>query len=240
MPNKAESRKNFFRDHVIVHTYIRNYLPTLCNMLFSTVLFLAGLVGLANAHFQLQFPSPRGKFDEDNEPKFCDGYDTASKNRTQFPLSGGFFTLNSEHAKWTSGVLLSTAQNPTSFDGFSQLVPFFQLEGEGVFCIPLNLASAPSVQEGSNVTIQIVFDGGDGNLYQCADLTLSKSASISGVTCSNATGTSTSSAAAGGSSATSPAAATATTSPKPSGGAIGRAVSMGYLGAVAGVILLTL
>lgn len=30
-----------------------------------------------------------------------DGYNTASSNRTAFPLSGGFYSLNSEHPRWT-------------------------------------------------------------------------------------------------------------------------------------------
>lgn len=33
---------------------------------------------------------------------FIDGYGTPAANRTEFPLSGGFFTLNSEHPQWTS------------------------------------------------------------------------------------------------------------------------------------------
>lgn len=36
----------------------------------QTLLF-AALAGLASAHFQLQFPAPRGAFDEDQEPTFC-------------------------------------------------------------------------------------------------------------------------------------------------------------------------
>ena len=82
------------------------------------VFLFALLAASVNAHFQLQYPPPRGVFDEDNEPTFCgtirqlhsifddvyfvlDGYLTAITNRSQFPLSGGFFSLNSEHPKWT-------------------------------------------------------------------------------------------------------------------------------------------
>lgn len=121
-----------------------------------------------------------------------DGYNTAAPNRTQFPLNSGFFSMNSEHTSWTgkllgipflgtrsripcqitytvwfvAGVLVSTAQNPTSFNNFSQVVPFFQMQGEGLFCFPLSLGSSSNVSDGSNVTIQIVFNGGDGTLYQ--------------------------------------------------------------------------
>ncbi|TFK41393.1 hypothetical protein BDQ12DRAFT_679389 [Crucibulum laeve] len=124
----------------------------------SSILFLISLLSVVvNAHFQLQFPAPRGVFVENDEPNFCDGYNTAASNRTAFPLTGGFFTLNSEHPKWTSEVLLSTASNPTSFDNFSSVVPFFQLNGEGIFCIPLDFSktNATGLKDGQNVTIQV-------------------------------------------------------------------------------------
>ncbi len=34
-------------------------------------LFAAVFASVASAHFQLQFPDPRGAFNEDNEPTFC-------------------------------------------------------------------------------------------------------------------------------------------------------------------------
>ncbi|KAJ7107670.1 hypothetical protein C8R43DRAFT_852310, partial [Mycena crocata] len=150
----------------------------------------ASLIALANAHFQLQFPTPRGPFVEDDEPKFCDGYDTPAGNRTVFPLTGGFFSLNSEHESWTAGVTITTKPNSTSFDDFSTIVPFFKLTGEGAFCIPLDLSktNATGLSDGLNVTLQIVFNGGDNTLFQCADLTLSSTANIaSTVTCANGT-----------------------------------------------------
>jgi len=146
---------------------------------------------MASAHFQLQFPAPRGVFDQDNEPTFCDGYDNPATNRTQFPLTGGFFTLNSEHPQWTLGVFVSSAANATSFSDFSQVKPFFQDQGEGGFCVPLDFSSnanGSSLTAGQNVTIQVEYNGGDGNLFQCADLTLSNGSNLlSGVTCTNAT-----------------------------------------------------
>ena len=90
----------------------------------STLVFLFALLAVSvNAHFQLQYPPPRGVFDEDNEPTFCgtrchlhcsfahiylalDGYLTAVTNRSQFPLSGGFFSMNSEHPQWTGKSVL--------------------------------------------------------------------------------------------------------------------------------------
>ncbi|VDB84491.1 unnamed protein product [Peniophora sp. CBMAI 1063] len=152
-----------------------------------------------NAHFQLQYPEPRGPFVEDDEPTFCDNYVNAVDNRTAFPLSGGYIKINSEHTSWTFGVEISTKQNPTSFANFTanntdngqeQLVrQFSQGSGEGSFCIPLDLNSTgiSGVQDGANVTLQFIFDGGDGELFQCADLTLAANASLPGG-CSNSTG----------------------------------------------------
>lgn len=56
------------------------------------------------------------------------------------------------------GVLVSSAANPTSFNNFSQVVPFFQVNGEGKFCIPLDFtanANGTSLKDGQNVTIQV-------------------------------------------------------------------------------------
>ncbi|KIP10575.1 hypothetical protein PHLGIDRAFT_65374 [Phlebiopsis gigantea 11061_1 CR5-6] len=162
-------------------------------MRFATLPILAALLGSASAHFQLQYPPPRGVFAEDTEPTFCDGYTSAVSNRTEFPLSGGFVSLNSEHPVWALGVQLSTLANPQSFQNFSAAVPFFQVTGEGLFCFPVDLAAAglAGVQDGANVTLQFTFDGGDGELFQCADLTLRSGASVAGsVACTNATGAS--------------------------------------------------
>ncbi|RDB28521.1 hypothetical protein Hypma_015284 [Hypsizygus marmoreus] len=167
-------------------------------MLFSLFAVLAFLSGLASAHFRLLYPEPRGLYVADEEPKFCGGYNNAVSNRTIFPLSGGFFTVNSGHGGWTAGVIISTVQNPTSFDNFSvsgqqQIVgPYAKEEAAGTFCIPLNISAAgiDGATDGANVTIQIVFAGGDGNLYQCADLTLSSELTAPpNATCHNETAT---------------------------------------------------
>ncbi len=84
---------------------------------FSTFALLASAITAVNAHFQLAFPPPRGSFDDNNEVNFCgnvarflsirglifalDNYSNAVSNRSEFPLSGGFITLNSEHPTWS-------------------------------------------------------------------------------------------------------------------------------------------
>jgi hypothetical protein len=73
------------------------------------------------------------------------------------------------------GILLSTAQDPTSFNNFTnssggqQLARnFASATGSGGFCIPLDLSNTgiSGVSDGANVTLQFLYNGGDGNLYQ--------------------------------------------------------------------------
>ncbi|KAI0318616.1 hypothetical protein OF83DRAFT_1241998 [Amylostereum chailletii] len=171
------------------------------------------LFAAVQAHFTLNFPDPRGAFVEDDEPTFCDGYAHASSNRSSFPLSGGFVKITSEHPSWTLGVLLSTQSDPNSFEAFrsngnDQLARNYASgSGEGDFCIPLDLSSAgiSGVQNAANVTIQLVFNGGDGSLFQCADLIISDSFTTN-ESCSNGTDSSSSSTASSTASGTSAAA----------------------------------
>ncbi|KAI0343899.1 hypothetical protein BDW22DRAFT_1355118 [Trametopsis cervina] len=165
------------------------------------VTFLLIFPALALAHFQLQFPPPRGPFVASNEPNYCDGYVSTTDNRTNFPLDGGFYSLHSGHPSWTFGVQIANTQNPTSFDNFTTTVPFFPNTGAGNFCFPVNLktSSGSNLVNGANVTLQFVYDGGDGALYQCADVTLVSGLKIdSSVQCVNQTTPSSSSSSAPG------------------------------------------
>ena len=40
-------------------------------MVFVSVVLAAAFATVANAHFQLQYPVPRGPFVQDSEPTFC-------------------------------------------------------------------------------------------------------------------------------------------------------------------------
>jgi len=84
---------------------------------FYSFALLTSIITAVNAHFQLAFPPPRGPFDDDNEVNFCgkvtrfvlirvlmsaaDNYVDAVSNRSEFPLKGGFVTLQSEHPNWS-------------------------------------------------------------------------------------------------------------------------------------------
>jgi hypothetical protein len=86
--------------------------------MLSSIVFATVLSTAVQAHFQLQYPIPRGPFVQDSEPSFCgqpeiiyilfvdahrivDGYNDAVDNRTVFPLSNGIININSEHPLWT-------------------------------------------------------------------------------------------------------------------------------------------
>jgi hypothetical protein len=63
----------------------------------------------------------------------------------------------------SAGVIISTVQNPISFDNFTsngqqQIVgPFAHEEDAGIFCMPLDLSddNITGVEDGANVTIQV-------------------------------------------------------------------------------------
>ncbi|KAI0662616.1 hypothetical protein C8Q70DRAFT_959964 [Cubamyces menziesii] len=224
-------------------------------MRVATAAFISGLLTVASAHFQLQYPPPRGVFVEDKEPTFCDGYATAVSNRTVFPTNGGIVSLHSEHVHWTLGGIIATVQNPTSFDNFSSggqfqfVMPFFQTSGEGDFCFPVDFGAqnVTGVKNGANVTLQLIYDGGDGQLYQCADLTLSDSASVpQSVSCTNSTNAATtpfstsvnpdptSTSPSGTSSSTST--ATSTTNAAPMNVAVGFSGLAGIVGAIVALL----
>ncbi|KAF9451779.1 hypothetical protein P691DRAFT_806877 [Macrolepiota fuliginosa MF-IS2] len=166
-------------------------------MRYPALSALALFASTANAHFRLNFPAPRGP-DTEGELKFCAGYTEVTTNRTTFPLSGGFFTIKQNHTPWSGAVLISTEQNPNDFGAFNdtkgeQFVRYWaNTDVVGNLCIPLDLSrtNIPGVRDGANVTIQIAVIGGDGELFQCADLTLSNNYTIPkeiSDTCSNTT-----------------------------------------------------
>ena len=77
------------------------------------------------------------------------------------------------------GGIIATVQDPTSFNdfrdssnNFQQFLPFFGTTGEGLFCVDvaLNTTDISGIKDGANVTLQFVFDGGDGQLYQASAL----------------------------------------------------------------------
>lgn len=153
-------------------------------MKFFPLLALASVVA---AHFQLNYPPTRG-FDDDKEPTpICGGFDTIN-NRTDFPLSGGQLQITSFHTLASVFAEISFNSNPTSFTQFNTssngtnypfLIPVNQIpEGAACWNVDVSALNVTEAKDGTNATIVIIFDGGDGTLYQCADLVLRSNATI--------------------------------------------------------------
>lgn len=160
------------------------------------------------AHYTVTYPSSRG-FDETKEPTApCGGFDTVG-TRTPFPLKGGFVEINSGHTSYSYVVNLLVKDAPTTADFSNSTANVQVATGTRAYpqaaCLSLDdLSKNADAKAGAEATLQIVYNGGDGQLYQCIDVTLADSVSDWNSTmCVNADGSSTagSSASASGSGA---------------------------------------
>ncbi|KAG2229758.1 hypothetical protein INT48_004762 [Thamnidium elegans] len=156
-------------------------------------LLLAGVLQIVSAHFELKYPTTRG-FDETKEPTFpCGGFDTV-QNRTQVPLKDAFVEINSGHTSYSYVVNVLAKNDPTTAD-FSTAVVAVSSGTRNypqAACLSLNLSNGTGITNGSNATIQVIFNGGDGLLYQCTDVTFVDSApNFDQSMCVNADGSST-------------------------------------------------
>ncbi len=57
------------------------------------------------------------------------------------------------------GVLISTLENPQSFNNFSQVNTFAQENGEGLFCFPLDFTTANVTSLGLKIGRQRYYPG---------------------------------------------------------------------------------
>lgn len=123
----------------------------------------------ASAHFTLTYPPTRG-FDHDHEDVAPCGNFNSVGNRTEFPLQDGFVQITSGHTSYSYEVKLVTGSNPQTqdFNSSATTVAQGQVNHPEGACIPLNLGN--NTQSGTNATIQVVFNGGDGNLYQVSKI----------------------------------------------------------------------
>ncbi|KAF9545117.1 hypothetical protein EC957_011272 [Mortierella hygrophila] len=130
----------------------------------------------AMAHYTLDYPPSRGFSDDDEPIAPCGGtaYNAAG-NRTQFPLTNGFVQISSFHPSASVQVNIAYGNNPTAADfttASSTPVDSVQVTHPFQSCLPLNLTSVAGAANNVNATIQLIYNGGDSPLYQCADVVL--------------------------------------------------------------------
>ncbi|KAF9922737.1 hypothetical protein FBU30_007134 [Linnemannia zychae] len=134
----------------------------------------------AMAHYTLDYPPSRG-FSDDNEPIApCGGsaYNAAGA-RTPFPLAKGFLQISSFHPTASVQVNIAYGNNPTVADftaASSTPAGTIQVTHPFQSCLPLDLSNFKGAADNTNATIQLVYNGGDSPLYQCADVILVNSA----------------------------------------------------------------
>lgn len=152
----------------------------------SSLVALA-IASSAAAHFELKYPTGRG-FVADKEPEpICGGFPDVSANRTEFPLKDGVVFVSSHHPHANLYVAITLAEAPTKFDEFNAttnpgqggtVTPFFRVTNEGDLCWKTDISALKieGAVDGAKATLQVIYDGGDGQLYQCADIILSANA----------------------------------------------------------------
>lgn len=149
--------------------HFHTFLPrNMVKFTFSVAAVLVAALSSAQAHYQLTYPAPRGPFSEDNEPIGpCATYNVTS-NRTEFPLSKGFMEINSEHVQYTYSVHLVLNNNPGAADFTAQNSTVSN--GTNNFpeqaCLPVDLSKYSNIADGTNATLQIVYNAGDSILYE--------------------------------------------------------------------------
>jgi len=137
--------------------------------MISKILTVSALASLATAHFQILYPVPRGSDNEDTMGNFpCGGLDTVSSTRTPFPITNAPIQLHFGHTQTEIEVLLAIGNDPGSAFNYI-LVPTFQEEGPGNFCLgggAITLPSGLNITDGTNATIQVITNGDPtGGLY---------------------------------------------------------------------------
>ncbi|KAK9320443.1 hypothetical protein V1517DRAFT_329305 [Lipomyces orientalis] len=160
----------------------------------TTSSFLLALSAPVLGHFNLVYPTSRGSNHETQLTAPCGGLNDFSSARTLFNPDGSPVATSSSHSD--SGVEInfcpSSSDCSTNDDFNVTLVPVFFEIGAGNFCLP-NVTIPNSVYPSSrssilNGTIQVIYFSDDGELYTCADVSISLQGAESSSKCTNNTG----------------------------------------------------
>ncbi|KAK9379726.1 uncharacterized protein V2V93DRAFT_373417 [Kockiozyma suomiensis] len=161
---------------------------------FTVAASLAFAVSPALAHFTLSFPDSRGANHETQASSPCGGLNSVVLPRTSIDPDGSPILTSSSHA--ASGYEVNFCLGNDCVDAASfnySIVDPLLIVGSGNFCISA-VDYESEVWNGSSVngTIQVIYLSDDGELYNCADVTLTLSGADSSSLCVNSTGISTS------------------------------------------------
>ncbi|KAG9236702.1 hypothetical protein BJ875DRAFT_482010 [Amylocarpus encephaloides] len=207
-----------------------------------------GLIASAAAHFGIESPEMRGDSFEKPASQWispCAGVNqTASTNRTAWPLTGGAVSLDLHHPWGYVFVNLGIGTDYPSFN-ISLTPSLLNVTGNGTFCLPaVTLPGGVAISEGTNASIQVVTSGASGSaLYNCADITFtSKATPLAADMCVNGTGVTgaivdASQAQSAGSSTSSAPASTSSTASAASNVKSGSMVSAGVVAGVGALIV---
>ncbi|KAI8344932.1 hypothetical protein BD560DRAFT_411704 [Blakeslea trispora] len=146
---------------------------------------------LVSAHFTLTYPSSRG-FDESKEATApCGSFDSVSSTRVKLPKSA-FVQINSGHVSYSYVINAVYNNNPSTSDfsgsSLKELASGTRTFPQGA-CLPFQFGD--DIKDGTNATIQVEYNGGDGMLYQCFDVTYDSTATLNTTACVNADGSAT-------------------------------------------------
>eukprot|EP00842_Homolaphlyctis_polyrhiza_P002244 jgi/Hompol1/301/HPOL_001348-RA len=144
--------------------------------IIATVLAAAASV---QAHFQLITPSPRVYNDilELNPP--CGGSNSTAV-RYPFPIKGGSVTFKAFHSNAVMTFNVAFVNPQVQSDFVAKYLPDLTLSAIGSYTLTPDFSTIPQAQLGTNATLQLTFNGGDGFLYQCTDVTFTASAQTGG------------------------------------------------------------
>ena len=117
-----------------------------------------------SAHFTLDYPPSFG-FDEDKEPTApCGGFNFQGQT-TDFSLAAtsGYVQVDSHHPSATLQINAIPGLENVTATSTGLTLKTFSMTGLGTACLPV---SVPSSAPLGNYTLQVIFNGPDGILYQ--------------------------------------------------------------------------
>ncbi|KAK9474135.1 uncharacterized protein V1510DRAFT_412522 [Dipodascopsis tothii] len=160
-------------------------------MKLTSYLAALSLAGLASAHFTLNYPTSRGSDHDTQTTGPCGGLSTSS-SRTAVDADGFPVAITSSHTSGGFAVYFCPKSSCTTASDFNiTLLDTILEEGAGNFCMPeISIPESVLSSNGTmNGTVQVMMISDDGNLYNCADVSLSRiSGASSSSQCTNGTG----------------------------------------------------